>query len=298
MSKKKRPRKLRLQSGLVSMRRYQYPFRQTWSQTPCSSCIFDPHHFVLSFITVSDELAIQNKAQRKLTFFEVGEAIKIKLSGIHAKKINRLIYRSILSGTVMCCHSFVSAAHILISMWTNPTCYRFFWTNELLNRLLSRKRMGVSSQFGDIHSLDIMNFFCWSHKPWFFLEILLDWRKPGCFPLRVFRFSGEAKQWTASFVWFFLSILCNSIPLEKDCADLGGLLKCGLSTEQALSKLRIHNLSPIGAEINVFVMNICANELWPSLGDFLNWYNILHVAPILDAMQKMTDFYSNKVLSS
>ena len=49
---------------------------------PIFLCNANPHHLILSFMTVLERLATQSKAQMKLSFSEVGTAIKIKLCAI------------------------------------------------------------------------------------------------------------------------------------------------------------------------------------------------------------------------
>ena len=44
------------------------------------------------------------------------------------------------------------------------------------------------------------------------------------------------------------SVLRNSNPLEKDYNDFQSLVKIGLTTEQALTKLRIDRIPTTGAE--------------------------------------------------
>ena len=45
-------------------------------------CYTNPHHLISSFITGTEGLAIQNKAQMKLNFVEVETAIKINVCAI------------------------------------------------------------------------------------------------------------------------------------------------------------------------------------------------------------------------
>ena len=81
VSRKKRTRRRR-QNGLIGMYRYQFPFRQTWSETPSFVCNADRHHLVSSFIIVLEGLATQSEAQVKLNFIEVEKAIRIELCSI------------------------------------------------------------------------------------------------------------------------------------------------------------------------------------------------------------------------
>ena len=68
------------------------------------------------------------------------------------------------------------------------------------------------------------------------------------FSLRMVRVSRENEQQRASPYDFFFSILRNSNPLEKGYNDFQNLVNCGLTTKQAVAKLRMKRIPPIGAE--------------------------------------------------
>ena len=50
----------------------------------------------------------------------------------------------------------------------------------------------------------------------------------------------------------FFNFLRNSNPLENDYNNFENLVKSGLTREQALAKLRMSNVPPIGAELRQF----------------------------------------------
>ena len=68
----------------------------------------------------------------------------------------------------------------------------------------------------------------------------------------------------------------------------------GLTTEQAVAKLRKERIPPTGAEKYSFSLSIWENNNMQYLSDFLKWYNSKDVVPALEAMQKMIEFYHNK----
>ena len=92
----------------------------------------------------------------------------------------------------------------------------------------------------------------------------------------------------------FLSILRNSKPLEKDYNDFQNLVNSGLTTEQAVAKLRIDRRPPTGAESYSYLQSVWENNKMQYFSDFLKWYNNKDVVPTLEARQKMTEFYHNK----
>ena len=92
----------------------------------------------------------------------------------------------------------------------------------------------------------------------------------------------------------FYSKLRNCNPLEAEYTDYIILLKSGLTTEQAVIKLKLSKPPPTGIEIYQYLQQICKQEQMSSFKDFLHWYNNKDVVPTLEAMQKMIAFYHNK----
>ena len=92
----------------------------------------------------------------------------------------------------------------------------------------------------------------------------------------------------------FFSKLRNNNPLDKDFIDYDKLEKSGFDEQQALKKLQIKTVRPSGLDNYKFLQ-----ETWKKIGmtvfkDFFKWYNNKDVAPTLEAMQKMIQFYHNK----
>ena len=88
----------------------------------------------------------------------------------------------------------------------------------------------------------------------------------------------------------FFSILRKSNPLEKDYNDFQNLVNSGLTTEQALTKLRMDRIPPTGAENYSYLQSVWENNNMHYSSDFLKWQNNEDVVPTLEAMQKMIDF--------
>ena len=84
----------------------------------------------------------------------------------------------------------------------------------------------------------------------------------------------------------FFSILRNSNPLEKEYNDFQNLLNSGLTTEQAVTKLRMDRIPPTGAENYSFLQSVWENNNKHFFSDFLKWYNNKDVVRSLEAMQK------------
>ena len=92
----------------------------------------------------------------------------------------------------------------------------------------------------------------------------------------------------------FFSKLRNINPLEKDYNDSENLTTSGLSSEQAVCKLRLNKIPPTGYENYAYLRNIWVSEGMKSFKDFLMWYKNEDVVPTLEAMQKMIEFYHQK----
>ena len=92
----------------------------------------------------------------------------------------------------------------------------------------------------------------------------------------------------------FFSILRNSNPPEKDNNDFQNLFISGLRTEQALAKLRKDRTRRTGAEDYSYLQSVWENNNMQYFSDFLKWYNNKDVVPIVEARQKMIEFYLKK----
>ena len=89
----------------------------------------------------------------------------------------------------------------------------------------------------------------------------------------------------------FFSILRNSNPLEKDYNDFQNLVSSGLTTEQAVVKLRMDRKPPTGAENLSYLQSVWENNNMQIFSDFFKWYNNKDVVPTLEAMQEMIEVY-------
>ena len=89
----------------------------------------------------------------------------------------------------------------------------------------------------------------------------------------------------------FFSKLRNNNPLEKSYNDFEILITSGLSTEQAVCKLRLEMMPPTGDKNHA-----CLWRIWMSEG--MNTFSCgtirKDVVPTLEAKQKMIEFYHQK----
>ena len=89
----------------------------------------------------------------------------------------------------------------------------------------------------------------------------------------------------------FFSKLRNINPLEKDYNDFENLTSSGLSSKQAVCKIRLNKIPPTGDENHAYFRSIWVSEGMKSFEDFLMWYKNNDVVPNLEAMQKMIEFH-------
>ena len=76
--------------------------------------------------------------------------------------------------------------------------------------------------------------------------------------------------------------------------DFENLPTSGLSSEQAVCKLRLNKIPPTGDENYPYLRSIWVSEGMRSSKDFLMWYNNNDVVPTLEGMQKMIEIYHQK----
>ena len=152
----------------------------------------------------------------------------------------------------------------------------------------------VSSKFGDIQLLDIMNFLGGATSLDSFLKAYKTKKTKGFFPYEWFDCPEKMNNKELPPYDSFFSILRKSNPLERDYNDFQNLVNSGLTTEQAVVKLRMDRIPPTGAENYSYLQSVWGNNDMQYFSDFLKLYNNKDVVPILEAMQKMIEFYHNK----
>ena len=248
---------------------------------PIFVCNANPHHLISSFITALEGLATQSKAQMQFNFIEVETAIKTKLCAVLEQLIQR---RNRVSNFVDDCiveeeekdlstqflqmqnnqlfdlqEHFERYCNVLPVFGFNSAKYDSnLIKSHLLPRLVSERDTEptvikkanhfVSFKFGDIQLLDIMNFLGGATSLDFFLKAYKTKETKGFFHYEWFDCPEKMNNKELPPNDSFFSILRNSNPLEKDYNDFQNLVNSGLSTEQAVAKLRMDRIPPTGAE--------------------------------------------------
>ena len=160
--------------------------------------------------------------------------------------------------------------------------------------VIKKANQFVSFKFGDIQLLDIMNFLGGATSHDSFLKAYKTKETKGFFPYEWFDCPEKMNNKKIPTYDFFFSILRNSNPLEKDYNDFQNLVNSGLTTEQAVAKLRMDRIPPTGAGNYSYLQSIWEDNNMQNFSDLLKWYNNKDVVPTLEAMQKMIEFYHIK----
>ena len=108
--------------------------------------------------------------------------------------------------------------------------------------VIKKANQFVSFKFGDIQLLDIMNFLGGATSLDSFLKAYKTKETKGFFPYEWFDCPEKMNNKELPPYDSFFNILRNSNPLEKDYNDFQNLVNSGLTTEQAVAKLRMDRI--------------------------------------------------------
>ena len=165
---------------------------------------------------------------------------------------------------------------------------------DLEPTVIKKANQFVFFKFGDIQLVDIMNFFGGATSLDSFLKAYKSKKTNGFFPYEWFDCPEKMNNKELPPYDSFFSILRNNNPLEKDYNDFQNPVNSGLTTEQAVAKLRMDRIPPTAAENYLYFQSVWEKNNMQNFSDFLKWYNNRVVVPTLEAMQKMIELYHNK----
>ena len=294
-------------------------------EEPIFLCNSDPHHLVASFIGVLENLASQSKAKMKNLFLDIETTIKIKL-GSNVEKLTQSHIRreqadlddfdnETCASTqllqiqknqlidlqesleryckVLPIFGFNSAKYDLnlIESYLLPILIN---ERDIEPTVIKKANHFISFKFGDIQLLDIMNFLGGATSLDSFLKAYKTSETIGFFPYDWFDHRDKMQNAELPPYDAFYSKLRSCNPLEAEYTDYVNLLKSGLTTEQAVVKLKLSKPPPTGIENYQYLQQIWKQEQMSSFKDFLRWYNNKDVVPTLEAMQKMIASYHDK----
>ena len=160
--------------------------------------------------------------------------------------------------------------------------------------VIKKANQFISFKFGDIRVLDIMNFLGGATSLDSFLKTYKISETKGFFPYGWFDRPDKLQNPELPPYDAFYSKLRSCNPLENEYTDYVNLLKSGLSSEQAVIKLKLSTPPPTGIENYHYLEQIWKQEQMSWFKVFLRWYNNEDVVPTLEAMQKIIAFYHDK----
>ena len=152
----------------------------------------------------------------------------------------------------------------------------------------------ISFKFGDIQLLDMMNFLGGATSLDSFLKAYKTSETKRFFPYEWFDHPEKMQNTDLPSYDAFYSKLRSCNPLEAENTDYVNPLKSGLTTKQAVVKMKLSKPPPTGIEKYQYLQQIWKQERMSLFKDFLRWYNNKDVVPTFGAMQKMTAFYHDK----
>ena len=277
-------------------------------------------------------MATQSKAQLKLRFIEVETAIKIKLSSIlqqlnqrHSQR-ERLIdydndeyFNDTAKEKELSTQFLQMQKSQLIDLQEHFECYcstlpvfgfnsakydinliKAYLLPILVNEqqietaVIKKATQFVSFKCGDVQLLNIMNFLGGATSLGSFLKAYKTEETKVFFPYDWFDNPEKLNKKELPPYDSFFSKLRKINPLEKDYNDFENLTSSGLSSEQAVCKLRPNKVPPTGDENDAYLRSIWVSEGMKYFKDFLMWYNIKDVVQTLEEMQKMIELYHQK----
>ena len=145
-------------------------------------------------------------------------------------------------------------------------------TNEKKESTVIRKaNQLVSFKFGDVQLLDIMNFLDVATSLDSFLNVYKTEETKSFSPHEWFDNPEELNNKELPPYDSFFNKLRNINPLEKDQNDFENLTTSGLSSEQAVCKLRLNKILPTGDENYAYLGSIWERERMKPFKDFLMW---------------------------
>ena len=245
---------------------------------PIFLCNAIPHHLILSFITALEGLATQNKAQMKFNFIEVETAIKIKLRATLEQLNQRRNQAERVSNLADDCmveeekdlstqflqmqknqlidfqEHFERYCNVLPVFGFNSAKYDINLIKSYLLPILVNDRdieptvikkanQFVPFKFSDIQLLDIMIFLGGGTSLDSFLKAYKTNETKGFFPYEWFNCPEKMNNKELPPNDSFFSVLRKSNPFEKDYNDFQNLVNSGLTTEQAVVKLRMDRIT-------------------------------------------------------
>ena len=141
-------------------------------------------------------------------------------------------------------------------------CYPFLLTNVTLNLPIKKANQFISFIFGNIQLLDIMNFLGGATSLDSFLKAFQTSETKGFFAYEWFDHPDKKQNPELPPYDVFHSRLRSCNPLETECTDYVNLLKSGLTTEQAVIKLKLSKPPLLDLRITITCNRYGSKNKW------------------------------------
>ena len=156
--------------------------------------------------------------------------------------------------------------------------------------VIKKTNQFISFKFGDLHFLDIVNFLGGATTLDSFLKAYQSKETKGYFP---YEWIDSPSKPDCSHLPPYDSFfsLKNLNPLEKDFTQFEKLIQSGKEQSVVLREMGLKEKPGFGIENYALLEDLWKMEKMKTFRDFLRWYNNKNVAPTLQAMVKMMEFY-------
>ena len=268
-------------------------------EEPIFLCNSDAHHLVASFVGALENLASQSKAKMKNMFLDIKTLVKIKLGSILEKLTQRHNRRE--QADLDDCDNGICTSTQFLQIQKNQlidlqeSLERYcnvlpvFGFNSAKNDLnliksyflpilvndraiqptvIKKANQFISFKFGDIQLLDIMNFLGGATSLSSILKAYKNSETKVFFLYEWFDHRDKLQNTELPPYDVFYSEHRNCNPLEAEYTDYVNLLKGGLTTEQAVIKLKLSKIPPTGIENYQYLQQIWKQEQLSSFEDF------------------------------
>ena len=138
--------------------------------------------------------------------------------------------------------------------------------------VIKKAHQFLSFKFGDVQLLDVMNFLAGATSLDLFVKAYTTEATEDVFPYEWFDIPEKFDNKELPPYDSFFSKVRDNNPLEKDYNDFEDLNTSGLSSEQAVCKLRLNKIPPTGDENYAYFRSIWVSEGMNSFKDKM-WYN-------------------------
>ena len=166
---------------------------------------------------------------------------------------------------------------------------------DIKHTVIKKANQFISLKIGDVQLLDIMNILGGATSLDSLFKASKTSKTKGFFPYEWFDHPDKMQNTELPPYNAFYSKLRSCNRLVAKYIDYVNLSKSGLTTEQAVPKLKLSKPPPTGIENYQNLQQIKKQEQMSLFKDILHWCNNKYVVPALEAGQKRLIFTTTKI---